>query len=91
MLSAQLQCPGTGGVIAGNPRMRLSLLYMLEEQARPSVPSNSDEPLGATTLHAAIGGSTMDLLHSRSDEGMEAYHAAYVASPTGCPGCAPVQ
>jgi hypothetical protein len=44
-------------------------LYMLEEQARPSVPSKSDEPLGATTLHAAIGGSTMGLLHEQIGRG----------------------
>lgn len=49
-------------------------LYMLEEQARPSVPSLSDEPLGATTLHATIGGSTMEHLHSRSEEVMECHH-----------------
>jgi len=42
---------------------------MLEEKARPSVPSNPDEPLGATTLHAAIGGSTMDLLHKQIGRG----------------------
>jgi hypothetical protein len=48
--------------------------YVLEEQARPSVPSKPDEPLGATTLHATIGGSTMELLHRTSEEGMECYH-----------------
>jgi len=42
---------------------------MLEEQARPSVPSKSNEPLGATTLHAAIGGSTMELLHEQIGRG----------------------
>lgn len=78
--------------LAVHPRMRLSLLYMLEGQARSSVPSKSDEPLGATSLDAATGRSTMGLLHKQIRARIcEGYHAAYVASPTGHPGCAPVQ
>lgn len=74
MLSAQLQYlqHPAGGVSdrwQSTDEALTARLYMLEEQARPSVPSKFDEPLGATTLHATIGGSTMELLHEQIRQG----------------------
>jgi hypothetical protein len=74
MLSAQLIQYPTGGVSdrwQPTDEALTARLYMLEEQARPSVPSKSNEPLGATTLHAATGGSTMELLHEQIRRGWE--------------------
>jgi hypothetical protein len=94
--SRLLYCNPAGGVSVrwqSTDEALAARLYMLEEQARPSVPSKSNEPLGATTLHATIGGSTMELLHKQIGRGWEraiTNHAAYVDSPTGCPGSPPV-
>jgi hypothetical protein len=93
MLSAQLSQYPAGGVIAGNPRMRLSLLNYTCWKSRPGQAYQANPTNHWAPRHCMppLEARPWGFFTSRSDEGTEAYHAAYVASPTRCPGYAPVQ